>query len=144
MWKYKMKRNSKLAILIVLVTTAILVWIPKGKEANDVSSPALSASVNQAIPMITVVPRKRTKFIEWERNPFKKLQTEKEQKNVGNSPDLRLGAIMWDDKNPSAFINGNFVSIGDKIDNKTIMHIFFIFLFFISLLFIIRSQLIMF
>ena len=115
-----MKRNKKLAILIVLVTATIFVWAPKGKKANDASSPALSASFNQAMPMITIVPRKRTEFVDWPRNPFAKLQTEKE---VGSVSDLKLGVTMWGDKESSAFINGKFVSAGDKIDGKTVKQI---------------------
>ena len=115
-----MKRNSKLTILIVLVTAAIFVWMPKGKKANNVPSPALLASFDQAIPIIRVVPRKRTEFVGWGRNPFAKLQTEKETSDVS---ELKLGAIMWGDKKPSAFINKKIVSAGDKIDQRTVKQI---------------------
>ena len=118
-----MKRKKKLAILIVLMTGVVFVWMPKGKKAKDVSSPALSASFNQAIPTIRVVPKKRTEFVGWPRDPFAKLQTEKEEKKVGGVSKLKLGAIMWDDKNPSVFINGKIVGVGDKIDDKTVKQI---------------------
>ena len=115
-----MKRNSKLAILIVLVTATVFVWVPKGKKPTAVSANISSAALDQTIPLIKAVPRKRTEFVDWPRNPFAKLQTEKEISSVS---DLKLGAIMWDDKNPTAFINGKFVSMGDKIDNKTVKQI---------------------
>ncbi len=119
-----MKRNSKLVILFVLMTVVIFVWIPKGKKTEDVSSNTSSAAFDQAIPMISVVPRKRTEFVGWPRDPFAKLQTEiKEEKKIGSVSALKLGAIMWDDKNPSAFINGKFVSAGDKIDDKAVKQI---------------------
>ncbi len=109
--------------MIVLIAGAVFVWMPKGKKAKDVSSPALSASFNQAIPMIKVVPKKRTEFVGWGRDPFAKLQTEKEEKKVGGVSKLKLGAIMWDDKNSSVFINGKIVGVGDKIDDKTVKQI---------------------
>ena len=118
-----MQRNKKMAIMIVLIAGAVFVWIPKGKKAKDVSSPALSASLNQAIPMISVVPKKRTEFVGWPRDPFANLQTEKEEKQAGSASKLKLGAIMWDDKNPSAFISGKFVSAGDKVEDKTVKKI---------------------
>lgn len=115
-----MKRKSKSAILIVLVTAVVFVWVPKGKKPTAVSANISLAALDQTIPLIKAVPRKRTKFVDWPRDPFAKLQTEKEISNVS---DLKLGAIMWGGKNPSAFINGKFVSAGDKIDDKTVKHI---------------------
>ncbi len=115
-----MKRNSKLAILIVLMTAAIVVWVPKGKKTKDVSPNISSAALDQTIPLIKAVTRKRTEFVDWPRNPFAKLQTEKEISSVS---DLKLGAIMWGGKETSAVINGKFVSEGDKIDDKTVKQI---------------------
>ncbi len=120
MWKYKMKRNSKLAILIVLVTAAIFVWMPKGKKAKDISRNISLAAFDQTIPLIKAVPKKRTEFADWGRNPFAKLQTEKETSDVS---ELKLGAIMWGDKKLSASINKKTVSTGDKIDNKIVKQI---------------------
>ena len=113
-----MKRNSKLAILIVLVTSAIFVWMPKGKKTKDVSRNISLAAFDQTIPLIKAVPKKRTEFADWGRNPFAKLQTE-----TSGVSELKLGAIMWDDKKFSAFINKKTVSMGDKIGNKTIKQI---------------------
>jgi len=124
MWKYKMKRNKKLAILIVLVTATLFVWVPKGKKVQDVPPATASAALDHAMPLIRVVPKKRTEFVGWPRDPFAKPQIEeKEEKKVSSVSALKLGAIMWDDKNPSAFINGKFVSVGDKIDDKTVKQI---------------------
>ncbi len=118
-----MKRNKKLAILIVLVTVVIFVWIPKGKKPTAVSANTSSAAFDQPIPVTRVVPRKRTEFVGWPRDPFAKPQEEREEKKVGSVSDLKLGAIMWDDKNPSAFIKGKIVGVGDKIDDKTVKQI---------------------
>ncbi len=118
MWKYKMKRNSKLAILIVLVTSAIFVWMPKGKKAKDVSQNISLAAFDQTIPLIKAVPKKRTEFADWGRNPFAKLQTE-----TSDVSELKLSAIMWGDKKLSASINKKIVSVGDKINDKTVKQI---------------------
>ena len=119
-----MKRNKKLAILIVLMTGVVIVWMPKGKKPTAVSANTLSATSDQPIPITRVVPKKRTEFVGWGKNPFAKPQEEeKEGKKVGSVSDLKLGAIMWDDKTPSAFINGKIVSVGDKIDDKTVKQI---------------------
>lgn len=115
-----MKRNSKLAILIIIVTVAIFVWIPKGKKTKDVSTTS-SVTLVQAIPVTRAVPRKRTEFVDWPRDPFAKPQIE--EKKVGSVFDLKLSAIMWGDKKPSAFINGSLVSVGDKIGDKTVKEI---------------------
>ncbi len=115
-----MKRNSKLTILIVLVTAAFFVWVPKGKKIKDVSANVSSAAFDQTIPLIKAVPRKRTEFVDWPRDPFAKLQTEKEISSVS---DLKLGAIMWGGKETSAVINNSIVSVGDEIADKTVKQI---------------------
>ena len=115
-----MQRNSKLAILVVFITVAIFVWVPKGKKTKDVSSTTSSAALDQAIPVTRAVPRKRTEFVDWGRDPFAKPQ--KEEK-VGSISNLTLDAIMWADKKPSAFINNSIVSVGDKITDKTVKQI---------------------
>ena len=115
-----MQRNSKLAILIVFMTVAIFVWVPKGKKTKDVSSTASSVIFDQAMPVIRAVPRKRTEFVDWGRNPFTFPQSEK---GVGSVSDLKLGAIMWGDKKPAAFINGKIVKVGNKITDKTVKQI---------------------
>ncbi len=115
-----MQRNRKLAILIVFMIVAIFVWIPKSKKPTAVSANTSSAALDQTIPLIKTVPRKRTEFVGWPRDPFAKLQTEK---GISSVSDFKLGAIMWGGKNPSAFINGKFVSTGDKVDDKTVKRI---------------------
>jgi len=109
--------------MIVLMTVAIFVWVPKGKKTKDVSSTTSSVTFDQAIPVTRAVSKKRTEFVDWERDPFAKPQEEREEKKVGSVSDLKLGAIMWDNKKPSAFIKGKIVSMGDKIDDKTVKQI---------------------
>lgn len=116
-----MQRNSKLAILIVFVIIAILVWVPKGKKAKDVSSTTSSVTFDQAIVVNRAVPRKRTEFIDWGRNPFAWAQREEK---VGGVSNLTLFSIMWNDEGGrAAAINGSIVRVGDKIINKTIKRI---------------------
>lgn len=115
-----MQRNRKLAILIVFMTVAIFVWIPKGKKTKDVSSTTPSVTFDQAIPVTRAVLRKRTEFVDWGRNPFTFPQREEK---IGSISNLALEAIIWDDKKGSAFINNSIVYVGDKITNKTVKRI---------------------
>jgi len=115
-----MQRNSKLAILVVFITVAIFVWVPKGKKTKDVSSTTSSAALDQALPLIKAVPRRRTEFVDWGRNPFTFPQR---KEKVGSVSNLTLDAIIWGDKKPSAFINNSIVSVGDKITDKTVKQI---------------------
>jgi len=120
MWKYRMQHNKKLTILIVLVTAAILVWIPKDKKPTAVSANTSSATFEQAIPLIRAVPRKRTEFVDWGRNPFIFPQSEEK---VGSVSNLSLSCIIWDDGKSQAFINDSLVCVGDKITDKTVKQI---------------------
>lgn len=118
-----MQRNSKLAILLVFMTVAIFVWVPKGtkgKKNKDVSPTTSSGTVDQAIPVIRAVPRKRTEFVDWGRNPFTFPRKEEE---IGSISNLALFSIMWNDEKASAFINESIVYVGDKITDKTVKRI---------------------
>ena len=114
-----MQRNSKLAILIVFMTVAIFVWVPKGRKTKDVSSTTSSVTFDQAILVTRAVPKKRTEFADWGRDPFTRQREEK----VGSVSNLTLCAIIWGDEKPSAFINDSIVYVGDKITDKTVKQI---------------------
>jgi hypothetical protein len=116
-----MQRNSKVAILIVLMAVVIFVWAPKGKKAKDVSPTTLSVTFEQAIPVTRTVPRKRTEFVDWGRNPFAWPQREEKAGGVSN---LTLFSIMGNDKGArAAAINDSIVRVGDKITDKTVKRI---------------------
>ena len=116
-----MQRNRKVAILIVLMTAVIFVWLPKGKMTKDISSTTSSVTFEQAIPVTRAVPRKRTEFVDWGRNPFAFPQREEK---VGSVSDLTLFSIMWNDNGARvAAINESIVCVGDKIINKTVKRI---------------------
>lgn len=115
-----MQRNRKLVILIVLITAAIFVWVPKGKKTEDAPSTTSSVTFDQAIPVTRAVLRKRTKFVNWPRNPFTFPQGEEE---IGSISNLRLSCIIWNDKEAQAFINESIVRVGDRITNKTVKQI---------------------
>ncbi len=114
-----MQRNSKLAILIVFMTVAVFVWVPKGKKSKDVSSTASSLIVDQAIPVTRAVPRKRTEFVDWGRNPF----TFPQREEVGSISNLTLFSIILSDEKILALINESVVRAGDKITDKTVKRI---------------------
>ncbi len=115
-----MQRNSKVAILIVLMTVVIFVWVPKGKKAKDVSPTTSSVSFEQAIPVTRAVPRKRTEFVDWGRNPFAWPQRDEK---VGGVSNLRLLCIIVTDEGAQAAINESIVRVGDKITEKTVKRI---------------------
>ena len=115
-----MQRNSKVAILIVFIAVAIFVWVPKGKKTKDVSSTTSSVTFDQAIPVIKALPRRRTEFVNWGRNPFAWQQVEEK---VGDVSPLELFAIMWDNEGAQAIINESVVRVGDKITDKTVKQI---------------------
>ena len=114
-----MRRNSKLAIVIVLVTAAIFVWIPKGKKAKVASSTTSSVAFDQAIPVARAVPRKRTEFVDWGRDPF----TFPQEEQVSSISNLALSCIICDDEGTCAVINESIVRVGDKITDKTVKQI---------------------
>jgi len=109
-----------LAILIVLVTAAIFVWVPKSKKTQGVSSTTSSVTFDRAIPVVRAVPRKRTEFVDWGRNPFAWPKREEE---VGGISDLALSCIIWNDEGTQAVIGKSIVRVGDKIGDKTVKRI---------------------
>jgi hypothetical protein len=115
-----MQRNSKLAILIILVAISIFVWIPKDKKTKNVLASNPLSTFDRTIPVIRVMPRKRTEFVNWGRDPF---TFSKSEEKTGSISNLTLTAIIWNDKKPSAFINEALVSVGDKIADKTVKQI---------------------
>ena len=115
-----MQRNSKVAILFVLMTVVIFVWLPKGKKTKDASPTTSSVTFEQAIPVMGEEPRKRTEFVDWGRNPFASPQRDEKAGAVSN---LALSCIIWSDGKASAFINESIVYIGDKINDKTVKRI---------------------
>jgi len=115
-----MKRNSKLTILIVFMTVAIFVWMPKGKKTKDVSSTSSSVTFDQAMPVTRAVPRKRTEFVDWPRNPFVWPEGREGTVNISN---LTVFAIIWEGEKAEAMINELIVHVGDKIADKTVKRI---------------------
>ena len=106
--------------MIVFVTVAIFVWLPKGKKTKDAPSTISSVTFEQAIPVTRAMPRKRTEFIDWGRNPFTFPQSEEE---VGSVSNLRLLCIIVTDEGAQAAINESIVRVGDTITNKTVKRI---------------------
>jgi hypothetical protein len=102
------------------MTAAILVWVPKGKKTKDASTTTSAVALDQAIPAVRAVYKKRTESVDWGRNPFASPQREEE---VGSISNLKLSCIFWDDEDARAYINGSIVRVGDKITDKTVKQI---------------------
>lgn len=115
-----MQSNRKLAILLVLVTAAIFVWVPKSKKTQGVSSTTSLVTFDQAIPVDRKVPRRRTEFVDWGKDPFAWLKREEE---AGEISDLALSCIIWNDEGSRAVIGKSIVREGDKIGDKTVKRI---------------------
>ncbi len=106
--------------MIVLITAVVFVWVPKPKMTKDVSSNNSSVIFDRATPVMKTVPSRRTKFVDWGRNPFTFPQREE---NVGSISNLRLLCIIEADEGAQAFINESIVRVGDKITDKTVKRI---------------------
>ena len=115
-----MKRSNKLALFVVLMVTAVFVWVPKPRKARGVSSTISSVTLDQTIPVTRAMPRKRTEFVDWGRNPFAWPQKKGVMDRVFN---LKLFCIIWNDKEAHAVINEIIVGVGSKITDKTIKRI---------------------
>jgi hypothetical protein len=109
-----MKYNNKVVVLVVLITAAVFAWLPEKRKNKDVSSVTSAGEM----PIMKVVPRKRTEFDRWGRDPFTFLQ-----EKSGGISNLTLTAIMWNNEKPSAYINESIVNVGDQISDKTIKQI---------------------
>ena len=111
-------QNKKLAILIILIIVAIIVWMPKGKRKQQISPKPVPVSLEKVVLGITPVQRKRTGFTEWGRNPFIWYR-----EGPGALAGLTLSGIVWDNEASYAVINGAIVHAGDEIAGKTIKRI---------------------
>ncbi len=115
-----MKRSNKLALCVFLMVTAIFVWVPKPKITKGVSPTTPSVAFDQAMPVTRAVPRKRTEFVDWPRNPFVWPKGREETINISN---LTVFAIIWEGEKAEAMINELIVHVGDKIADKTVKQI---------------------
>ncbi len=106
--------------MIVFMTTAVFIWVPKGKKTQDAPSTISSVTFEKAIPVRRAMPRKRTEYIDWGRNPFTFPQSEEE---VGSVSNLRLLCVIVTDEEAQAAINESIVRVGDKITDKTVKRI---------------------
>jgi len=114
------QKKLKIALPVLFVVMAF-VWGPilfgsgnkdKGKEQRGVSS-GLSNGVS--IPSTTAQRRSsnaRTAYKDWGQNPFMLKRTPKE---------LYLEGIMWDEERPQVIINGEILSVGSTVEDKTIL-----------------------
>jgi hypothetical protein len=118
-----MQRNRKLGILAVLMTVAILVWVPGRKRITNASATISPAAIDQTMPMAGTLPRKRTEFADWGRDPFARPQRQNEQEKDNGLSNLRLAAIIWSDEKPTAFVNDLVIHVGDRIADKTVKRI---------------------
>ncbi|ODS30477.1 MAG: hypothetical protein SCARUB_04417 [Candidatus Scalindua rubra] len=120
-------RNKKLLILIILSVAAVLSLIygiattPKGRRGL-ISMPADVYQDEKAQLTKGVIPTKRdakrTGFVSWGRDPFLLPQ-----EPAKTSTRLNLNGIIWDEEDPIAIINDNFIEIGDKIEKNTVVDI---------------------
>ncbi len=120
-------RNKKLIILIILSVVAALSLIygittpAKGKR-ELISRPAAVHQEERTQLAKRIIPTKRharrTVFVSWERDPFLLPQ-----EPTKTSIRLNLNGIIWDEEGSIAIINDNFIGIGDRIDENTVVDI---------------------
>ncbi len=115
-----MRNWRELAILIVLVTVIIRIWMPKGGKRIDVSAVKMSVASEQTIAGSTEAPNKRSKFADWGRNPFGWPQREQD---AGDDSNVKLRAIMCRGEEVRAALNESIVRVGDRIAGRTVKRI---------------------
>jgi hypothetical protein len=116
--------NKKLILLIILSVIAVFALIrgltvpskrkyeappaPYGKEAGG------AAIVQRRAP--------RSDKGAWGRNPFASSPVASHGP-VSRRGDFLLNGIMWDEKKPSAIINGDMVMVGDSVGSYKVVDI---------------------
>ena len=118
-----MRRNTKLAVLVILAIMAAFVWTRQTGKVPAVSSASTPTASERIIPVTETAARKRTEFLSWGRDPFAQRQTEKVEEEDRGLSDLRLTAIIFGDKEPTAFVNNLVIGVGDRIADKTVKRI---------------------
>jgi hypothetical protein len=119
-------KNKKAIIAVVLCLGAVLILLngllpgSKGRRA-PVPAPGIvsqSDSFTWARNIIRTRRPARTEFILWGRNPFvsKKIPGPA-------ATSLTLSGIIWDQKQPKAFINKAVVGVGDTVADYTVVTI---------------------
>ena len=118
-----MQFNSKLATFLLLMIICIFVWIPKGKKIKSVSAATSSVTSEQVKSMMKAIPKERTTFTDWGRNPFVFPKKKEEKEEADGTSDLELTCIVWSNGEALALINRTILHVGDKITNKTVKQI---------------------
>jgi hypothetical protein len=120
-----------LAILIVLVTAAIFVWLPKSKKTQEDRGQKTEDRRQRTEDRGQKTEDRRQKTdnltsdfrlltSDWGRNPFAWPKGEEE---VGGISGLALSCIIWNDEGTQAVIDRAIVRVGDKIGDKTVKRI---------------------
>lgn len=123
-----MDKQQKLKIALpILAVVMVFVWGPiltasgfknKNRQNAVVVTAKDDGQTNNAdlASLVRSSQRKkaRTTYLDWGRNPFTLLEY---------SHVLILEGILWEEKNPQAIINGNIVSVGDRVDSYVVSEI---------------------
>jgi hypothetical protein len=115
-----MRHWRELAILIVLVIVAVRIWAPKAGKETIVSPVKTSSASEQAITASAEAPNRRSKFVDWGRNPFVWSQREE---STGGGSNVKLRAIICSGEEVCAALNESIVRVGDRIVDKTVKRI---------------------
>lgn len=124
-----MKKNTvEIVITSILAIILIIAVVNIFKTKKKISSKRIAKVVatEEAQPQKKIVTTKKTfkaledraKDLKWERDPFVY-----KPRSIKLTEGFRLEGIVWDEEDPKAVINGNILSIGDKIDGKEIVDI---------------------
>lgn len=66
-----------------------------------------------------ILPSKKAAVVPWGRDPFVALTG----KRAGGTVDLKLTAIIYNNRKPSAIVNNKIIYIGDSIDGQKVIDI---------------------
>ena len=85
------------------------------------SSPVLAQdTVKESLSDLNrILPAKKIVNVPWGRDPFVPLKGD----GFGRPANLKLTAIIYNDKKPSAIVNNKIVYIGDSVDGQKVIDI---------------------
>ena len=118
-----MQKKEKIQVLVtglllIVFLFALAMSLSKGKTKNF-KSPVGSQLAVEGKPAGSVTYHnlmEEAKKLDLKRDPFSAAPIDSYQ-------DPQLQGILWDEKNPSAVINGRVVSVGSKIDGNLVVEI---------------------
>lgn len=114
--------KKKLELLITGVGVALFILLlvsTVSKRASKTPPPAPLAEQEAGVPKTEVKEEKPQTQAQWGRDPFSLAP----QQQTTQAPGFSMTAVIWDEKNPLAVINGEVCCVGKEIDGYRVIEI---------------------